>query len=329
MIYKELGDTGKKISAVTLGSWGIGGAGWGDVDEEESVAAIAEMLEGGVNAIDTAPVYGFVNPKAEDFGYGFAEKIIGEALLGKRHQIFIATKCGLNYDREKGPASMYKSMTKEEIISGCEGSLRRLQTDYIDLLFVHWPDNKTPLEEVAEAMDTLMSQGKILHYGLSNFTAEDTAKLDDMLHVSAVQLPYSMVDRGSEELMIAAKKRGIGTMTYGSLGSGILTGAFRTKPEFAKTDMRSSFYHFFEEPMFGNIQKLLRVMDEVARAHDALVSQVAIQWSVKKAFVDTAILGVSKPKHARQNCGAFDWEMTEAEMAMLDEAIRRYVESTE
>ena len=82
MIYKELGDTGKKISAVTLGSWGIGGAGWGDVDEEESVAAIAEMLEGGVNAIDTAPVYGFVNPKAEDFGYGFAEKRSEERRVG-------------------------------------------------------------------------------------------------------------------------------------------------------------------------------------------------------------------------------------------------------
>ena len=142
-----------------------------------------------------------------------------------------------------------------------------------------------------------------------------------MLHVAAVQLPYSMVDKASEKMLLAVKERGIGTMTYGSLGSGILTGAYRTVPTFDKMDARASFYHFFEEPMFGRIQKLLGVMDEVAAAHQANVSQVAIQWSVKKEFVDTAILGVSKEKHARQNCDTFTWEMDEEEMKKLDEAV--------
>lgn len=321
MLYKELGNTGKKISAVSLGSWGIGGAGWDAADKKESFAAIDKMLECGVNIIDTAPIYGFVRPDEEDFGYGYAEKIIGEAIKDRRENIFLVTKCGLNYDRAQGPRSMYKSMTREEIIAGCEGSLKRLGTDYIDLLFVHWPDMKTPLEEMTEAMDTLMKQGKILHYGLSNFTLEDTCKADDLLHVSAVQLPYSMVDRASEEMLVDVKRRGIGTMTYGSLGAGILTGAYRTVPTLDKMDARSSFYHFFEEPMFGKIQKLLGVMDEVAAAHEANVSQVAIQWSVKKEFVDTAILGVSKEKHAKQNCDAFKWEMNEEEMRKLDVAI--------
>ena len=154
------------------------------------------------------------------------------------------------------------------------------------------------------------------------YTYQKTLRAD-LAGLEVIRL--SCMENG-EELLIQAKKRGIGTMTYGSLGSGILTGAYRTKPEFDPADMRSSFYHFFEEPMFGNIQKLLKVMDGIAEAHSALVSQVAIQWSVKKAFVDTAILGVSKKKHAAQNCGAFDWELTEEEMAVLDQAIRDCVE---
>lgn len=321
MQYRELGNTGKKISAVTLGSWGIGGAGWDATDKRESQEAIDRALEYGVNAIDTAPVYGFVRPGEEDFGYGYAEKVIGEAIRGRRENIFLVTKCGLNYDRAQGPRSMYKSMTREEIIAGCEGSLKRLGTDYIDLLFVHWPDGKTSLEEMTDAMKALMRQGKILHYGLSNFTLEDTCRADDLLHVAAVQLPYSMVDRGSEEMLLAAKKRGIGTMTYGSLGSGILTGAYRTIPTFDKMDARASFYHFFEEPTFGRIQKLLGVMDEIAAAHQASVSQVAIQWSVRKEFVDTAILGMSRERHVKQNCGAFAWELDEEEARRLDEAM--------
>ena len=163
MQYKKLGNTGKKISAITLGSWGIGGAGWDQVDKKESQAAIDRMLEYGVNAIDTAPIYGFVRPDEEDFGYGYAEKVIGEAIRDKREDIFLVTKCGLNYDRAQGPRSMYKSMAREEIIAGCEGSLKRLGTDYIDLLFVHWPDMKTSLEEMTDAMKTLIRQGKILH----------------------------------------------------------------------------------------------------------------------------------------------------------------------
>lgn len=325
MQYKEFGNTGKQLSAVTLGSWGIGGAGWGEVNKSESKAAIREMLEYGVNVIDTAPIYGFVSPGEEDYGYGYAERIIGETVKDCRDKIFLVTKCGLNYDREKGPRSMYKSMKKEEIIYGCEESLKRLSTDYIDLLFIHWPDEKTSAEEAAEAMETLMRQGKILHYGLSNFTWEDICRMDDLLHVGAVQLPYSMVDQSQENVLKKAKERGIATMTYGSLGSGILTGAYRNIPVFDRMDARASFYHYFEEPAFGNIQKLLAVMDKVAQEHQATTAQVAVRWNVEKTFVDTAILGVSKPKHAKQNCGAFAWELTAEDMETLDQAIAQYL----
>lgn len=325
MKYKEFGNTGKCLSAISLGSWGIGGAGWGGADEEQSKAAVLEMLDRGVNVIDTAPVYGFVNPKKPDFGFGYAEEFLGKIIEKKRKELFLVTKCGLNYDRTKGPSSMYKSMKREEIISGCEESLKRLRTDYIDLLFVHWPDMKTPLEEVAEAMNALMRSGKIRYYGLSNFSVEEMCCMDDMLHVGAVQLPYSMIDRGSEPILMEAWERGIGTMTYASLGAGILSGAYRSMPKLDKTDTRASFYHFFEEPMFGKVQKLLHVMDEIAARHQATPAQVAIQWSVGKAYVDNAILGVSKPGHAAVNCDAFLWEMSDGEMQKLDMAVETYL----
>lgn len=325
MEYKEFGDTGKRLSAITLGTWSIGGTGWGITNIQEAEAAVHKMLDYGVNAIDTAPVYGFPDYSKPDYGYGYAESFIGKTIQKKRKDIFLVTKCGLNFDRGQGPASMYKSMNEKEIILGCEESLKRLQTEYIDLLLVHWPDMKTSMEEVCEAMRKLKKQGKILHYGLSNFTLEDVCKADEMLHVGAVQLPYSMVDTKKEEELQILREKGIATMTYGSLGSGILTGAYRSIPEFSETDMRSSFYHFFKNPIFNQIQSLLCIMDEIAANHKVPVSTVAIQWSIHKAFVDTAILGVSKPQHAKQNCEAFTWQITDEEVKILDEAIDEYL----
>lgn len=329
MRYKELGNTGLQISAITIGTWGIGGAGWGDISRSASVDAIRTAIDHGVNAIDTAPIYGFGNPNLPDFGYGCAEEIIREAIVGQRDRLLLVTKCGLNYNRSIGPKSLYKRMTRAEIMEGCEGSLRRLGTDYLDLLFVHWPDDTTPLEEVAEAMQLLKTQGKIRCYGLSNFTQGDTLRADALLHVGAVQPQYSMVSRSSEAFMQAVHRRGIGTMTYGSLGAGVLTGVYRTLPQFSPNDTRVTFYDYFKKPKFSRIQALLKTMDEIAATHHATPAQVAINWSTQKDFVDTAILGFSKPSHAVQNCAALDWVLSPDEFARLDRAIALHLEGAE
>ncbi len=324
MLYKNLGNSGIRVSAVALGTWGIGGAGWGTVNKQDSLAAIAEAIERGVTTIDTAPVYGFGDPRHDDFGYGYAETVLREALKDRdRSKLVLTTKCGLDYDRSVGPGSMHKLMTKEAVVSGCEGSLKRLGTDYIDVLFIHWPDMKTPVENALEGMRLLLEQGKIRSYGVSNFTLEDTLQAHKLLPMASIQPKFSMVGREFTPLMKAAKENGIGTMTYGSLGSGILTGAYREMPNFAASDMRASFYDYFKEPKFSKIQKLLTVMDEIAAAHGATPAQVAINWSVSQAFVDTAILGFSKPKHAVQNCAAFDWKLSDDEIAVLNAAIER------
>ena len=122
MRYKTLGTTGEKLSALTLGTWGIGGTGWGETSQSHSLAAIDRMLELGVNVVDTAPVYGFGNPGEQDFGFGCAELLLAKALKGRRDKVFLVTKCGLNYDRSKGPSSAYRSMSAQEIREGCENS---------------------------------------------------------------------------------------------------------------------------------------------------------------------------------------------------------------
>ncbi len=325
MRYKTFGNTNAKISEICIGTWGIGGAGWGEVNKQESVAAIEAMIDSGVNAIDTAPVYGFGNPTEDDFGYGRAEVILGEALKGKRDSIYIITKCGLNYDREKGPQSMYKSLVEDEIIGGCEASLKRLQTDCIDMLFAHWPDEKTPIEEIVASFEKLIKAGKIKSYGLSNFTKEQVLAANKILPVGAIQLEYSMVNRKFEDAFKSAYENNIGTMSYATFGAGVLTGAYRTLPDFGARDTRSTFYPYFKQPMFDNIQKLLKVMDEVGAKYDATPSEVAINWNVQKEFVSTAILGVSKVKHANQNAKAFDWQLSQEDMVILDNAIDEFV----
>ena len=297
MRYKSFGNTDLKVSAFSVGTWELGGAFWAKTERNESIEAVRTMVEQGATTIDTAPVYGFGIPTLPDLGYGNAEVLVGEAVKGMRDKVQIITKCGLNYDRSIGPQSLYKSMTRKEIVEGCEGSLKRLQMDYIDVLFVHWPDMKTPLEEMTDALSDLQKAGKIRYYGLSNFTPEDT---------------------------LAAHARGIGTMTYGSLGSGILTGAIRELPNFAPNDTRVSFYDYFKEPKFSSIMKLLKQMDEIGENRHVPLAQIALNWSTQKDYVDTAICGVSKPAQAIQNCAAASWELTAEELAFLNEAIAKY-----
>lgn len=327
MRYKSFGNMCWDVSVISAGTWQLGGTNWGDVDAARAVEAIRGMVERGVSLVDTAPVYGFGDPGLEDFGFGNAEKLVGKALKGVRDRVRVVTKCGLDYDRALGPRSLCKDMRAEQILAGCEASLRRLDMDYIDLLLVHWPDQKTPLEQIAEAMDHLLRDGRIRAYGLSNFAPEDVLRLHEMLPVGAVQLEYSMVNRVNENQLRMLHDKGIGTMTYGSLGSGILTGAIRTKPDFRPGDTRITFYDYFREPKFTKIQGLLVQMDRIAQSRGVSLSQIAINWSTRKDYIDTAICGVSKLRHVEENCSATNWTLTPEELALLDRAIETLEEN--
>ena len=307
MRYKQIGKTNEKIAELTVGTWAMGGVGWGDVDRRDNIAAIHAMLDEGVNFIDTALIY----------GNGVSEEVVGEAVRGKRDKVLLSTKGGLlQVDHH-----VVKDCSKESMLTQCDSSLKRLGTDYVDFYFVHWPDFNTPFAETMSAMAELKKAGKIRFVGVSNFTIEQMAEAEKYVQIDVFQPPYSMVNRTQERLIRWVHDHQIGIMTYGSLGGGILTGAFRTLPKFDAGDTRLFFYDSFVEPKFSKVMKLLETLDGIAAAHKSSVSQVAINWNTQKPFVDTSIIGVRNVKEAQENCAGLDWSLGEAEMAEIDAAI--------
>ncbi len=305
MRYKHFKNADVDVSELAVGTWAIGGDNYGPVDREASIQAIRTMIDNGVNLVDTAPCY----------GNGYSEKVVGEALSGGyRDKVLISTKVGLvtsanGYDRD----SSFKNIMRE-----VESSLYNLKTDHIDFYFVHWPDAHTPFAETMSALELLRKQGKIRFIGVSNFTKEMIEECEKYGKVDVQQPPFSMVDRTYVDLMQWGAARGIDSMTYGSMGAGILSGKYRTTPDFPEGDTRLTFYDYFREPKFSKVQELLKVMDEVAEAHGKPVGQVALNWSTQKDYVGCALVGVRSDAHAIENCAAYDWSLTDDEIAKLD-----------
>lgn len=316
MRYKHFKNAGADISALTVGTWGIAGANsagvsWGDVDTKESIAAVRRMVENGVNMVDTAPIY----------GEGHSEEVVGQALKGIRDKVYLTTKFGAYINHFTGTSvrdCKYNTVERE-----IDESLKRLQTDYIDFYVMHWPDVNTPIEETMAAVNMLKEKGKIRFIGMSNSPKELIMEAQKYAKIDVIQPPFSMVNQTERELMEWAETQGIGTMTYGSLGAGILTGAIRECPEYDPKDMRLVFYPFFKEPTFSKIMELLKTLDAIAEEHEKPVAQVSINWSTQKSFVSTALTGVNTPAQADENCSAFDWELTEEEIARIDSEIKR------
>ena len=293
MRYTMLGKTELKVSQATIGTWAIGGAGWGDVNKKESMEAIETMIERGVNLIDTAPFYGL----------GESEKIVGEVIRDKRDDIVLLTKAGTGWNEKGVP---FKRSDYKSILKDCEESLQRLKTDYIDLYLIHWPDEVTPIEEMMDAMNKLKQDGKIRFIGASNFSKEEVLESEKYVSFDVLQHPYSMVAQDFRELLTWAHENNIGTMSYGSLGAGILTGSIREMPKFSEDDMRLNFYDYFKEPKFSKVMQLVKRLDVYAEKYNVPVSQVTINWNTQSGFLDTILMGVRNKKEAEENCAAFE-----------------------
>ncbi len=321
MRYQYLDSIGAEVSALGVGTWALGNFGYGDVTERDSIAAIHAMLDGGVNLIDTAPVY----------GDGYSETVVGRAIRGRdRSKFFLSSKFGIGATTAKQMRHPTDDALRDgsyaNVLFECEQSLRRLGTDYIDFYFVHWPDYDTPLAETMEALNTLKTQGKIRFIGVSNFSKEQIQASQNYAKIDLLQPPYSMVVRRDEALMQWGKTCGIHSITYGSLGAGILTGAFRTPPEFGPSDPRSGFYPFFRQPHFSKVLKLLEVMDRISAQTGKPLSQIALNWATQRDFVAAALCGVRTPAEAEENCAAFTWSLSEEQMAQLNTAVETYID---
>jgi aryl-alcohol dehydrogenase-like predicted oxidoreductase len=318
MRYAEFGKTGMNVSAITVGTWGIGGEGWGGADKDKSIEAIKAMLDNGVNMIDTAPFY----------GVGLAEKVVGEAIKGyKRDKIYIVTKVGVTFPEGK-QYEWKKNLSKASILNELDTSLKNLQTEYIDLYIVHWPDidTKAPAAETFGTLADLKKQGKIKHIGVSNFSKEQIEEAMQYVAIEAFQPQHSMLFRDSEPLMTWAHSKDIANMAYAPMGAGMLSGVYRKLPQFADNYWRNLFYPYFKEPMFSKIQELLKTLDEIAAAHSVSVAQVTINWSTQNKLVDTALIGVRSAKNAKDSCAAANWSLNKIEIGKIDQAILDTVE---
>ena len=306
MQYQEFGKTGLRGSKLCLGTWGIGGAGWDSYSDESRMDAIKAALECGINFIDTAPAY----------NAGKAECYVGETLskLKKRREVVISTKCGNKFVDGK----YLRCGSKESILKQCDESLKNLKTDYIDIYLVHWPDPDVELEETIDAVSTLKKEGKILHAGVSNFSKEQIEEAQKYCKIEAFQPQYSLADRKDEKLIRWAHEQGLGIMTYGTLGGGILTGNYRKLRTFEQTDSRNRFYPYFKEPLFSKAMELLTIMDQIAEERNVSLAQIAEKWVIQKRFVSSCIIGAQSRARVEENCRNLQWELTDNEIRRLE-----------
>ncbi len=318
MRTRQLGFTDMHLTTIGLGTWAIGGPwdyGWGPQDDELSVATIHRALDLGINWIDTAPAYGL----------GHSEEIVGRVVKGRRDDVFVATKCGLVWDKpsdRKVKARLKAKSVRKE----AEDSLRRLQVDVIDLYQIHWPNPDDDIEEAWEEVARLVGEGKVRYAGVSNFSVEQIRRVSSIHPVASLQPPYSMLVRGVEnELLDYCLQNEIGVVAYSPMQAGLLTGKFsRERLKSLPPDDWRRKDEQFREPRFSANLKLVEKLGVIADRCGRTLAELAISWVLRRLEVTSAIVGARRPDQIEDTFRAADWELTSAEIDEIEELLARY-----
>jgi len=308
MEHRRLGKSELNVSAIGLGTWAIGGKFWGHTDESAAIAAIQRAIDSGINLIDTAPIY----------GDGHSEEMVGKAVKGRRHQVVIATKCGVRLKE----AMLVNDLTPKSIRKEVEVSLKLLGTDVIDLYQCHWPDPNTPIEDTMAEMAKMKTEGKIRAIGVSNFDAALLKKAQKVVQLASNQVQYSLLNHDIEkELIPFCLEQDIGILTYGPMGGGILSGKYKQKPKFEEGDARSFFYNYYQEPQWTKVQALLKEMEKIAARHGKPVAHVAINWVRQQPGITSALVGARSPQQAEANAAAGSWQLSAEELSGINKTV--------
>jgi len=310
MQKRKLGKSGLEVSALGFGCMGLNYL-YGQANEKsESIALIRGAVERGVTLFDTAEAYGpFTN-----------EELIGEALVPVREQVVIATKFGFDIDMKSGERRGSLNSRPEHIKEVVEASLKRLETDVIDVLYQHRVDPSVPIEDVAGAVKQLIAEGKVKHFGLSEPGVETIRRAHAVLPVTAVQSEYSLWYRGPEaEVLPALEELGIGFVPFSPLGAGFLTGKIDANTTFDKSDFRSNVPRFAPEALKANMA-LVDLVKAVASRKKATPAQIALAWLLAQKPWIVPIPGTKKLSRLDENLGAIDVELTAANMKAINEA---------
>ena len=317
---RPLGKSGLELTTVGVGTWAIGGGGWsfgwGQQDDDASIAAIQRGVELGINWIDTAAIYGL----------GHSEEVVRQALAGispaKRPMVF--TKCGLSADRSKPFEAPRRDLRPESIRRECEASLRRLGVERIDLYQFHWPDESgTPVEESWGEMQRLKQEGKVRAAGVSNFTVALLERCERVGHVDSLQPPFSMIRRETaEELIPWCASHGTGVIAYSPMQSGLLTDRFSAErvAGFAKDDWRRNNAEF-QEPNLSRNLRLRDALRPIAQRLGTTASAIAVAWTLVWPGVSGAIVGARSAEQVDGWIRAGEIELTPQDVEEIARAI--------
>ena len=299
------------VSRIGLGTWAFGGWMWGGTDEARSIETIRGAVHGGINLIDTAPVYGF----------GRSEEIVGKALEGIRDQAAIATKVALEWPNEEVRRNASAARIRQEV----EDSLRRLRTDRIDLYQVHWPDPQVSHEETARELERLRQEGKILAIGVSNYSPEQLEAFRQFANLSTVQPPYNLFERAIEaDVLPYAQRHGLVVLAYGALCRGLLSGRMNAQTQFDGDDLRQGDPKF-QAPRFAQYLAAVEALTAFARErHGKSVLALAVRWILDQGPT-IALWGARKPEQLQGLDEAFGWRLSAEDLAAIDAILAEHV----
>lgn len=312
MKTRILGNNGPEITIIGFGAWAIGGPweyGWGKVDDKESIKALHRGLDLGINWIDTAAVYGL----------GHSEDVVAEALRGIREEVFLATKCGMVWDNKGNVA---KNLKPQSIRREIEGSLRRLQTDHVDLYQFHWPDDTTPVEDSWSVMVDLVKEGKVRYIGVCNFSVQLLERCRKIAPVQSLQPPYHMLRRDFEkELFPYCETHKIGVVAYSPMASGLLTGKFDFD-RLSHDDWRRKDSQF-NKVSRDKVTRLLQQLVPIAARHNVSVRQLAVAWVVRNENLTAAIVGARRAWQIEEIAGAADVMLSTVDNAEIESLLNQ------
>ncbi|MDR2272571.1 MAG: aldo/keto reductase [Sphingobacterium sp.] len=326
MEYRKLGKTDLTLSAITYGAFAIGGTMWGGNEKKDSIESVKASIDHGVTTLDTAPFYGF----------GLSEEMIGEAIKGyDRSKIQLLSKFGLVWDgsnqgkgefffdaEENGQTiPVYKYASKANVIKEVEESLRRLQTDYIDLLQIHWPDSTTPISETMEALELLLQQGKIRAAGVSNYSVEQVSEAQNALNIASNQVGYSMLNRGIEQDLVPyALQHDLGIIVYSPMERGLLTGKYFNEGKLKENDHRNGYFQQFD---LAKVKTFLDTISPIAADKGVSLSQLVLRWTSLQPAITVVLAGARNAAQAIANAQATAIVLTPDELSLINDALSK------
>lgn len=296
MEYKKLGKTDLEISRIGFGCWAIGGHGYGKVDDNESIRAIQTALDSGINFFDTADVYGF----------GHSEEILCKGLGRQRKKVIIATKFGVNWDKN---GKTFKDSSAKRVVKALENSLRRLKIDTIPLYQIHWPDRHTALQETMGALVDCQKRGKIKYIGCSNFDGSLIENIQKIGRIESLQSSYNLVNRSVEKgILRSCQKFNMAFIAHSPLARGFLSGRYKIGHKFFELDTRGKSPYFSRRHLKKK-KELLDKMKNIGEHYCKTVSQVALRWLLDNPMVTCVVVGSKNIHQVKENIASADWTL--------------------